>query len=909
MQSRLGSFCEKILEAGWLAAVVVVPLFFDVFSSRVFEPDKLSLLRAIVLLMAAAWLIRFLESTSSGAGDLRSRLRALVLESPINLGAALMLGAYVLATILSIAPVFSFWGSYQRLQGLLSVLAYIGIFFFASQFLVRREQVERLITTILLTSLPIALYGILQSLGRDPLPWSGDVVFRVTGTMGNAIFLAAYLIMVVPLTLGRLVSSVGATKSTTPANALSFLRPGFYGLLLLLQLTTTVLTQSRGPWLGLIAGLAVFVLLALLRERRVQQFWISVAVLLAGLAFIAVLNVPSSPLAGLKTTSPYLERLGSIAETDSATGKVRLLIWTGDGVGSGALGLITADPFRTIFGYGPETMQIAYGKYYPPELAHVEARNASPDRSHNDYLDSVVTTGLIGLLAQLFVLGAFAVIAVRSVWRAEDFGQRLLLLSLLAAVVAHSVEVLVGIAIAATRTYFWLDLAIVAAIAVGRLQWSPLKAPRATPASPVAASAQPRTRRIRAAERGRAVERPQRQRRSSSDTTGWTGALPIAVYLAVTIVLALWIVPFGGGRGLQPVVLVVGTFVWIALGIFVGAWQLNASAVNRASIRRPNYLILYGLIMLIASFSIVFYLLSPITADVYFKKAQALDEGGRKQQSLPEYLGAINWTSYMDYYYVFLGRLMLETAGAAPDKPETRQAASIGDLAALRFDQLGREDLAQASLVVLTTARDLSPRNADNTVNLGRLYKTWAEMTADPAKKKERMDLANSYFEQATQLSPNIAYLYVEWAGLDRMQGLNDQAAQKLQQAIQLDDKYADAWVQMAELARTAKNLPQATEYYSKAIGLNPSSVPAHAGLGMVYYQQGQLNQAVDAMLQAARYAPTDATIHRNLALFYRDLRINDKAIAETQLALRYAPASQQAELKSLLDDLQKNKG
>ena len=75
MQSRLGAYCERILESGWLAAVIVVPLFFDVFSARVFEPDKLSLLRAIALLVAAAWLIRTLESLPIAPGELRSRLR------------------------------------------------------------------------------------------------------------------------------------------------------------------------------------------------------------------------------------------------------------------------------------------------------------------------------------------------------------------------------------------------------------------------------------------------------------------------------------------------------------------------------------------------------------------------------------------------------------------------------------------------------------------------------------------------------------------------------------------------------------------------------------------------------------------------------------------------------------------
>ena len=41
MQTKLGVFCEGVMEAGWLAALIIAPLFFNVYSDRVFEPDKI----------------------------------------------------------------------------------------------------------------------------------------------------------------------------------------------------------------------------------------------------------------------------------------------------------------------------------------------------------------------------------------------------------------------------------------------------------------------------------------------------------------------------------------------------------------------------------------------------------------------------------------------------------------------------------------------------------------------------------------------------------------------------------------------------------------------------------------------------------------------------------------------------
>ena len=53
-RTKLDRWCDAVLEAGWLAALVVAPMFFNVFSSRVFEPDKISLVRSIALIMIAA---------------------------------------------------------------------------------------------------------------------------------------------------------------------------------------------------------------------------------------------------------------------------------------------------------------------------------------------------------------------------------------------------------------------------------------------------------------------------------------------------------------------------------------------------------------------------------------------------------------------------------------------------------------------------------------------------------------------------------------------------------------------------------------------------------------------------------------------------------------------------------------
>lgn len=457
LPTRLAVFCDKLLEAGWLFALVVAPLYFDVYSNRVFEPDKISLVRSLALVMIVAWVLKQIE-VGSLRGTPAEILRRLPRENPLVLPTAAVVIVYLVSTLLSVAPTVSFWGSYTRLQGTYTTFSYIAIFMIAASSLRTRVQFDRMVNTAIVVSFPIAFYGIVQHFQLDPLPWGGDVTQRVASNMGNSIFVAAYLIMVVPLTLARWIETIarvthGAGEwrrvltvavavvilaglsvlwlldfGVGSAAVISLLFAAMlialwmrgswrdhllgvvYTAVLAAQLVAVFFTQSRGPWLGLAGGLFAFtVLYALARgARRVMFGAIGLGAIAAVL--LGILNLPSSPLDPLKSV-PYVGRLGQLLETGSGTGKVRELIW------QGAIELISPhaplwspttgdDPLnavRLLVGYGPEAMYVAFNQFYPPELAHYELRNASPDRAHNETFDALVMTGLLGFGAYILL--------------------------------------------------------------------------------------------------------------------------------------------------------------------------------------------------------------------------------------------------------------------------------------------------------------------------------------------------------------------------------------------------------------------------------------------------------------------------------------------------------------------------
>ena len=417
MPNRLSRFADGIMEACWLLALIVTPLFFNIYSSRVFEPDKISVLRSLALVTLAAWLIKLISQGGPRFEASRSNYATLAGFYRLPLVAPLLalILVYLIATIFSVAPHASLFGSYQRLQGTFTTFSYLILFAAVAANLRRRAQAERIVTTIIITSLPVALYGVLQHFRLDPLPWGGDTTARVTGHMGNAIFIAAYLIMSALLTLGRVVTSFHTilTDDDDRHMPVNVVRAALYIFILAVSLVTIWWSGSRGPWLGLLAGLFFFFVMLSLhwRARTVTLVTIGLAALAA--AFLITFNIPNGPLQSLRAV-PGLGRLGEVFETEGGTGRVRVLIW------SGVIDLITPheplmypdgtvdrwNAIRPLIGYGPEALYVAFNRFYPPELGQLEARNASPDRSHNETFDALAFTGLLGLAAYLALFTA-----------------------------------------------------------------------------------------------------------------------------------------------------------------------------------------------------------------------------------------------------------------------------------------------------------------------------------------------------------------------------------------------------------------------------------------------------------------------------------------------------------------------
>ena len=435
--SRLATACTAGIEACWLTALVVSALFFNTHSTRIFEPDKLAVVRTLALIVAALAATRAFDA---GWNPIRQKfprpttatVRTWLVSNPLPAAALLYLLLAVISTAFSISPSQSLWGSYARAQGLYSLLAYALLALAAHSQIRTMRQLWRLIDTLIYVSIPMSFYGIMQRFGLDTYQWQQFFTqTRITSTLGNPIFVGGFLVPIIPLTAAALLHAGHLLRTARLRTSAHWLRTAIYAVSIPLQLLALWYTGSRGPVLAVVPGLmlAGLVLLAVTGKRSLVAMLTAAA--LASVVFIALLNIPRGPLEHLRDADTTLGRLGHLLDgsRDSpASTRQRVLIWEGvlqavlphAPVAFSTGGSDRWNFIRPVVGYGLETLTFVFQQFFPPEFAQLDRWRAisqqgegttivltysptAPDRSHNEFFDALVFGGVLGALAYLLL--------------------------------------------------------------------------------------------------------------------------------------------------------------------------------------------------------------------------------------------------------------------------------------------------------------------------------------------------------------------------------------------------------------------------------------------------------------------------------------------------------------------------
>jgi O-antigen ligase len=315
-------------------------------------------------------------------------------KTALNLAVLVFLAVYFLASFLGADFYLSFWGNLERGIGFWGLLHFAVFFLMLTSVFQNQKDWQNLLRVSIGASALVASLAIGQhffGLG-DLLPQVG----RVYSTIGNASFLATYLVFNI------FFAGYLAFLSFHEVRRNSKLLSVVYCLLLIVNSFALFLTGTRGALLGLLSGFIVFLLLLFFgsflnkdnKKFNVLRRWSLVFLILI---FIFVVLIFSFRHTSFVQNNSILARL-TATSLSGATVQSRLILWQS---------AWQAWQTKPILGFGLENFEVAVAPYLSPKIADYEA--FSLDRAHNFIFDYGVTGGGFGFLAYLclFVAAGF----------------------------------------------------------------------------------------------------------------------------------------------------------------------------------------------------------------------------------------------------------------------------------------------------------------------------------------------------------------------------------------------------------------------------------------------------------------------------------------------------------------------
>ncbi len=340
--------------------IVTSSMFFPFITGKAF------FFRIVVEIIFAAWLILALR-------DPQYRPQ----KSWLLYAYSAFMAALVLSTIFAINPEKSFWSNFERMEGLVTHLHLFAYFSVLISMVKTKQLWETFLNSALVIGLVQAAYAALQVVGKAEIHQGSD---RLSGTLGNADYLAVFALFQIFIAGYFFVKHYIAKQSRW----MLYAAVAFINFLVLFGTGTRMAIGALYLGLFVSAGILGWRMRGSLRK--------------VSLIFLAVLIVVPVVFMSVRHTSVVQENvtMRRLADTvDNWEGAIssRRYLWPMSWQG------FKENP---LLGWGPDNYNIVFNKFYDP---HLWPQEKWFDRSHNVFLDWLITGGILGLVTYLSLFG------------------------------------------------------------------------------------------------------------------------------------------------------------------------------------------------------------------------------------------------------------------------------------------------------------------------------------------------------------------------------------------------------------------------------------------------------------------------------------------------------------------------
>lgn len=316
----------------------------------------------------------------------------------------------LISTILSIDPRTSVFGYYSRFNGgLLSTISYTLLYWaFVSN--LNLEKRQRAINYSLFGTTVAGILGVgehfginttcyLMGFGFDQC-WIQDVKTRVFSTFGQPNWLAAALVVFIPITWQQAIKNFKENKKT-----ISYL----YILNFIILLLSLSFTKSRSALLAFAVEVIVYWSIYYLNNQKIKNIknifsnWQNIFKNQFIKESLAIILISAStiyfsffPLKGSVTSEAKVsnQNLPSLETGGTESGVIRKYVW------QGAINVFKAFP---VFGSGPETFAFSYPMFKPLGHNLTSEWDFIYNKAHNEYLNQLANQGLFGFISIILI--------------------------------------------------------------------------------------------------------------------------------------------------------------------------------------------------------------------------------------------------------------------------------------------------------------------------------------------------------------------------------------------------------------------------------------------------------------------------------------------------------------------------
>jgi tetratricopeptide (TPR) repeat protein len=335
-----------------------VPLFFLPWTSEILEFNKQFL---IFVLTAISFILYLGHGISAG--------RLTFKKSLANYAVLIFVTVILLASLFSDFKYQSIFGGFSvGFQQSLVSLAGFAILFFLVLNIFKAKEIPKLLAIFSLSLFLALLLGVLELLGVPIFKIFGvpQNNFNTVGTF-NSLGLVAAFLLILSFSKIDLEDHFYSNRLKIPAAALS--------LFFLVILHWWVI------WLAAISGMVFVLMINSLADRRILNFVWPAAVIVTAVVFI----ISGFNLSGILGISLPLEVAPSFGASYGITKNV-----------------LFSSPF---FGVGPENFALAFDLYKPVSINSTVFWNARFSEASSELFNTLVSSGILGFLAALFLIG------------------------------------------------------------------------------------------------------------------------------------------------------------------------------------------------------------------------------------------------------------------------------------------------------------------------------------------------------------------------------------------------------------------------------------------------------------------------------------------------------------------------